>query len=68
MRAKHQLIKDDKLRILIENNICREDGPQPNCFCIPVAFAWTVLKEVCLIILVCSVYSCYITANSFALR
>jgi len=46
MRAKHQIIKDDKLRILIENNICREDGPQPNCFCIPVAFAWTVLKEI----------------------
>lgn len=52
MRAKHQIIKDDKLRILIENNICREDGPQPNCFCIPVAFAWTVLKEVRFIILI----------------
>ena len=46
MRANHQIIKDDKLRIVIENNICREDGPQPNCFCIPVAYAWTALKEV----------------------
>lgn len=46
MRLRHQIVKDDKLRIVIENNICREDGPQPNCFCIPVAYAWTALKEV----------------------
>eukprot|EP00794_Sanderia_malayensis_P014069 gene14069-15536_t len=46
MRNNHQLIDDDKLRIVIENNICREDGPQANCFCIPAAYAWTALKEI----------------------
>jgi len=46
MKCAKQLISDDKLRIVLENNICREDGPQYNCFCIPVAYAWTALSEV----------------------
>ena len=47
MKCEKQLIKDDKLRIVLENNICREDGPQSNCFCIPMAYAWTALSDVC---------------------
>ncbi|XP_065664291.1 A-kinase anchor protein 10, mitochondrial isoform X4 [Hydra vulgaris] len=46
MKCKQQLIKDDKLRIVLENNICREEGPQSNCFCIPMAYAWTALSDV----------------------
>ena len=46
MKCDRQLIADDKLRIVLENNICRDDGPQPNCFCIPMAYAWTTLSEV----------------------
>ena len=46
MKCSQQLISDDKLRIVLENNICREEGPQPNCFCIPMAYAWTALSEV----------------------
>lgn len=46
MKCERQLIGDDKLRIVLENNICRDDGPQANCFCIPMAYAWTALSEV----------------------
>ncbi|XP_066923181.1 A-kinase anchor protein 10, mitochondrial-like [Clytia hemisphaerica] len=46
MKCEQQLIADDKLRIVLENNICRDDGPQSNCFCIPMAYAWTALSEV----------------------
>ena len=50
MKCDQQLIADDKLRIVLENNICRDDGPQPNCFCIPMAYAWTALSEVILLL------------------
>lgn len=61
MRCEKQLIQDDKLRIVLENNICREDGPQPNCFCIPMAYAWTVLAEVYLPMFLSSeVYQSYL--------
>ena len=50
MKCEQQLIADDKLRIVLENNICRDDGPQPNCFCIPMAYAWTALSEVLFLI------------------
>ena len=52
MKCEQQLIADDKLRIVLENNICRDGGPQPNCFCIPMAYAWTVLSEVILFLFI----------------
>lgn len=62
MKCENQLIGDDKLRIVLENNICREDGPQSNCFCIPMAYAWTVLSEIYLPAFLSSdVYKSYIS-------
>ena len=61
MKCDTRLIHDDKLRIVLENNICREDGPQPNCFCIPMSYAWTALNDIFMPkFLKSSVYTSYI--------
>lgn len=52
MQASLPLGVDDMARIEIENNICREAGPLPDCFSSPMEQVLCLLEEVCLVSLV----------------
>ena len=46
MQASHSLGVSDETRIRIENKICREEGPLPDCFEEPMENVLTLLEEV----------------------
>lgn len=46
MQASVPLGVDDVTRIEIENNICREGGPLPDCFSAPMEHVLCILEEV----------------------
>ena len=48
MQAVTPLGVDDVTRIEIENSICREGGPLPDCFELPMENVLCLLEEVCL--------------------
>ena len=63
MQASLPLGVDDMTRIEIENNICREAGPLPDCFSAPMEHVLCLLEEVCLVSLVhhCFLDNCLLT-------
>ena len=46
MQASNSLGVSDETRIRIENKICREEGPLPDCFEEPMENVLTLLEEV----------------------
>jgi A-kinase anchor protein 10 len=46
MQASNSLGVSDETRIRIENKICREGGPLPDCFEEPMENVLTLLEEV----------------------
>ena len=46
MQASNSLGVSDETRIRIENKICREGGPLPECFEEPMENVLTLLEEV----------------------
>ena len=50
MQASHSLGVSDETRISIENKICREGGPLPDCFEEPMENVLTLLEEVKLLL------------------
>ena len=63
MQASLPLGVDDMTRIEIENNICREAGPLPDCFSSPMEHVLCLFEEVCLVSLVhhCFLDNCLLT-------
>jgi hypothetical protein len=55
MQASNSLGVSDETRIRIENKICREEGPLPDCFEEPMENVLTLLEEV---LLACAVEIC----------
>ena len=51
MQASVPLGVDDITRIEIENSICREGGPLPDCFSCPMEHVLCLLEEVYLCVL-----------------
>ncbi|KAI5089414.1 A-kinase anchor protein 10, mitochondrial isoform X1 [Silurus meridionalis] len=46
LQATNPLGFGDSVRMEIESNICREGGPLPDCFTIPLRQAWTTMEKV----------------------
>ena len=70
MQASNSLGVSDETRIRIENKICREGGPLPECFEEPMENVLTLMEEVIEILTVQNCYGFlhqYVYLNEFGL-
>lgn len=46
MQATQTVRFDDKVRLTVESNICRESGPLPDCFQLPLQLVLQRMQQV----------------------